>query len=287
MALYNTKHLLAYAERHNLAIGAFNVSNLEMVQGVLRAAEETRTPVILQIAEGRLKHSPLSYIGPLMVSAAKTSSVPVAVQFDHGSTLSLIREALNLGFTSIMFDGSHLPLEENIRITNEVQRICKAYDATLEAELGTIGGTEDDGSPKDIIYTDPEVVSYFLERTQVDALALAIGNAHGLYQGKPDLQLSILEQVRKNHSVPLVLHGGSGLSPEDFRNCIDRGVRKINIATSTFQSYVTALEEYFEENEKHNYFDLHEHVVSSIRRNTMTHIHIFHNKGATNEESVI
>ncbi|SDI34350.1 ketose-bisphosphate aldolase [Proteiniclasticum ruminis] len=282
MALYNMKTLLSYAEENNLAIGAFNVSNLEMVLGVLKAAEETNTPVILQIAEGRLNHSPLSYIGPMMVGAAKNAKVPVAVQFDHGESMNLIREALNIGFSSIMFDGSHLPLEENIKKINEVSALCKSYGATTEAELGTIGGTEDDGTPKDIIYTNPGVVPYFLGKTSVDALAIAIGNVHGAYQGNPHLQLSILEEVHKDNKTPLVLHGGSGLSSMDYRNCIDRGIRKINIATSTFQCYVNAVQEYLQSHEHYNYFKLHEHVVLSIMKNTMDHIYIFNNKGAIN-----
>ena len=232
--LVNMKELLQKAEEGNYAVGSFSVANMEMVLGVLKAAKELNAPVILQIAEVRLKQSPLEVIGPLMVAAAKNASTPVAVHFDHGKTMEKISEALEIGFTSVMFDGSHLPLEENIAQTNEVIKKAKEYGAAVEAEIGCVGGSEDGSEDIAINCTKPEDAVRFEKETGVDALAIAIGNAHGNYKSTPKLRFDILEEVERITKTPLVLHGGTGITPDDFVRCSKTGIKKINIATATF-----------------------------------------------------
>ncbi|MBQ4366077.1 MAG: class II fructose-bisphosphate aldolase, partial [Clostridia bacterium] len=179
--LVNMKDLLRDAQRGGYAVGSFSVANMEMVRGVIAAAEEAKAPIILQIAEVRLNHSPLALIGPLMVTAAKTAKVPVAVHLDHGLTLPTIELALSLGFTSVMFDGSHLPLEENIAMTKKVAALAKPCGAAVEAEIGCVGGSEDGSKDIAMRCTDPAQAERFARETGVDALAVAIGNAHGNY----------------------------------------------------------------------------------------------------------
>mgnify|MGYP005893872455 CR=1 FL=1 len=241
--LVNMRDLLADARVGGYAVGSFSVANMEMVLGVLQAAEELRAPVILQIAEVRLRQSPLELIGPLMVAAARQASVPVAVHFDHGKTEKKIGQALELGFTSVMFDGSHLPLEENIAETCRIIEMARPYGAAVEAEIGCVGGSEDGSEEIAMHCTDPADAVRFEEETGVDALAIAIGNAHGNYKATPKLRFDILAQVAEDTHTPLVLHGGTGISPEDFRRCAQTGIQKINIATATFDSVEQTVKE--------------------------------------------
>lgn len=234
MPLVQMKDILIKANQENYGVGAFSVANMEMVMGAIQAAEELRSPLILQIAEVRLNHSPIHMIGPLMVAAAKKATVPVAVHFDHGMTFEKIKETLEIGFSSVMFDGSHYPLEENIQRTKEVVELAKQYGATVEAEIGRVGGSEDGSEDIEMMLTSTKEAKRFAEETDVDALAVAIGNAHGMYNGDPDLRLDRLQEINGIVDIPLVLHGGSGINPEDFKQCIQHGVRKINVATATF-----------------------------------------------------
>ena len=211
--LVNMRDLLADAQNGNYAVGSFSVANMEMVLGVLKAAEELKAPVILQIAEVRLKQSPLEIIGPLMVAAAEAAQTPVAVHFDHGKTIEKISQALDLGFTSVMFDGSHLPLEENIAETKKVIALAEQYDASVEAEIGCVGGSEDGSEDIAINCTKPQDAVRFAEETGVEALAIAIGNAHGNYKSTPKLRFDILDEVSKRlPNFPIVLHGASSVS---------------------------------------------------------------------------
>ena len=177
--LINMKELLSAAQKSDWAVGSFSVSNMEMVLGIIKAAEETNSPIILQIAEVRLKQSPLELIGPLMVAAAKNSKVPVAVHFDHGLSINKIKLALDIGFTSVMFDGSQLSLDENIEKTKQTVYLAKSYGASVEAEIGCVGGSEDGSEDIAINCTSPEDAVKFVSETNIDALAIAIGNAHG------------------------------------------------------------------------------------------------------------
>lgn len=273
--LVNMRELLEDAEIGNYAVGSFSVANMEMVLGVLKAAEELNAPVILQIAEVRLKQSPLEIIGPLMVAAAENAITPVAVHFDHGKTIEKITEALDIGFTSVMFDGSHLPLEENIEMTKRVILTAEEYDAAVEAEIGCVGGSEDGSEDIAINCTKPDDAVRFEKETGVDALAIAIGNAHGNYKSTPKLRFDILKQVDDMTDTPLVLHGGTGISPEDFVKCSKTGIKKINIATATFDSVENNVREAYKNGNIQGYYDLHEAEIEGAYKNAKRHILIF------------
>lgn len=275
MALVKMKELLLQAKEENRAVGAFSVGNLEMVKGAVKAAEDLNTPIILQIAEVRLPHSPLALMGPMMVEAAKKSSVPIAVHLDHGKSLEVLSQALEYGFTSIMMDGSTLPFEENIEKTLQAVDLAKKYGATVEAELGLVGGSEDGKTDEGIRCTNPQDAKVFLERTGVDALAVAIGNAHGNYPVAPRLAFDVLEAIDKIIHVPLVLHGGTGITPEDFRKAISLGIGKINIATASFDSLTREAINYLDSAGKHDYFGLNEAMVKGVYDNVTQHIRIF------------
>lgn len=273
--LVNMRDLLKDAQKGNYAVGSFSVANMEMVLGVLKAAEELNAPVILQIAEVRLKQSPLELIGPLMVAAAKNAKTPVAVHFDHGKTKEKINQALELGFTSVMFDGSHLPLEENISQTLDIIKAAREYGAAVEAEIGCVGGSEDGSEDIAINCTKPDDAVRFAEETGVDALAIAIGNAHGNYKSTPKLRFDILEECARLVSAPLVLHGGTGISPEDFVKCSKTGIKKINIATATFDSVENSVRTCYNENKIKGYYDLQAAEVAGAYENAKRHILIF------------
>lgn len=273
--LVNMRELLADAQKGNYAVGSFSVANMEMVLGVLKAAEELSAPVILQIAEVRLKQSPLELIGPLMVAAAKNAKTPVAVHFDHGKTEKMISMALELGFTSVMFDGSHLPLDENIAETQKIVSMAKKYSAAVEAEIGCVGGSEDGSEDIAINCTKPDDAVRFAAETQVDALAIAIGNAHGNYKSTPKLRFDILEECANRVSTPLVLHGGTGISEEDFVRCAKTGIKKINIATATFDSVEKSVRDCYNENKINGYYDLQGAEVEGAYNNAKRHILIF------------
>ncbi|MDY5949550.1 MAG: class II fructose-bisphosphate aldolase [Oscillospiraceae bacterium] len=275
MPLVNMAPLLKDARSGGYAVGSFSVANMEMVLGVLKAVEETKSPAIIQIAEVRLNYSPLELIGPLMVAAAKNSPMPVAVHFDHGKTAEKIKQALEIGFTSVMFDGSHLPFEENSRITAEIKKTAAAYGADCEGEIGCVGGSEDGSEDIAINCTSPAQALEFYKKTGVDALAVAIGNAHGNYKQAPKLRFDILEQTAGLVPVPLVLHGGTGILPDDFRRCIKLGINKINIATATFDSVEQSAREAYANQAVKGYYDLQTAEVEGAYRNALKHIEIF------------
>lgn len=267
--------LLEKAKAEGYAVGSFSVANMEMVLGVIKALEETKSPAIIQIAEVRLNHSPLELIGPLMVAAAKNSSVPIAVHFDHGKTKAKIAQALEIGFTSVMFDGSHLPFEENARSTAEIKALAAQYGADCEGEIGCVGGSEDGSEDIAINCTSPDQALEFYRKTGVDALAVAIGNAHGNYKQAPKLRFDILEKTASLVPAPLVLHGGTGILPEDFRKCISLGIHKINIATATFDSVEASARAAYAGGRIGGYYDLQTAEVDGAYQNAIRHIEIF------------
>lgn len=274
MPIVTMKELLARAEKGRYAVGAFNVANMEMAVGAIQAAEELSSPAILQIAEVRLPHSPLSLIGPLMVAAARAAKVPVAVNFDHGVTLPKIHEALEIGFTSVMIDGSRYPMEENVRITNKVREMASRYGASVEAEIGAInpGG-------ENVEYTDPAEAEKFYSAVRVDALAVAIGNAHGLYRGEPHLNFEVLREIDRRVPAPLVLHGGTGIGEADFRKCVECGVRKVNVATATFNAVEDRVRRMYREEDAVAYFTLQDTEILGARENVRRHILMFGSAG--------
>ena len=275
MALVKMKDLLRRAEEKNIGCGAFSVGNMEMVRGAIRAAEELDTPIILQIAEVRLKNSPLHLMGPMMVQAAKEAKVDVAVHLDHGLTFETVDKALELGFTSVMLDASTLPFEENIARVKAVVEKARKYGATVEAELGLVGGSEDGSCDHGIRCTDPDDAVVYARETGIDALAVAIGNAHGNYPVAPTLAFDVLEKIHEKVDIPLVLHGGSGITDKDFQRAISLGIRKVNIATASFNSLTAHVEKYMESTDKHNLFDLNEAMVQGTYENVKRHILVF------------
>ncbi len=275
MALVTMKELLTMAEKNDIATGAFSVGNMEMVMGAVVAAEELNTPIILQIAEVRLKNSPLELMGPMMLAAAKNAKVDIAVHLDHGLNIETVQKALDLGFTSVMFDGSLLSLEDNISSVKEVVRRASKYGATVEAELGVVGGNEGEGTAHEIKCTSPDDAKIFCDETGIDALAVAIGNAHGNYPVAPQLRLDVLDDIHKKVSTPLVLHGGTGISDEQFRQAIKLGIRKVNIATASFDKLAEYAKIYCDSTEKANYFELSSRQAEGVYENVKRHIKIF------------
>ena len=269
------KTLLEKAEKENMAVGAFSVGNMEMVMGAVAAAEELNMPIILQIAECRLKNSPLELMGPMMLSAAKNAKVEIAVHLDHGLRIETVQKALEMGFTSVMFDGSTLPLEENIKAVKQVREMADKYGATVEAELGVVGGNEGNGAAHEILCTNPDDAKLFCDETGVDALAVAIGNAHGNYPVLPNLRFDVLDDIHKMVDTPLVLHGGTGITDEMFQQAIMLGVRKINIATASFDSLAKYAFDYCKPLEKANYFELSKQESIGVYENVKRHIKVF------------
>ncbi len=277
MPLVKMNSVLAYAKENNCAVGAFSVGNMEMIIGAVSAAEEMNTPIILQIAEKRMKQSPLELMAPMMISAAKNAKVPVAVHLDHGLTFECIEKALAYGFTSVMLDGSLLPYEENVALTKRVRAAADKFDATVEAELGVVGGNEGDSAKHEIMCTDPETADDFCKRTGIDCLAVAIGNAHGNYPVLPELRFDVLEKINEKVSIPLVLHGGTGITGEMFKKAISLGIRKINIATASFDALAKSAKEYTEGVNNPDYFTLSPIMANAVKENVKRHIEIFNN----------
>ena len=273
MSLVTLEKLVKRAEEKNIAVGAFSVGNMEMLLGAIKAAEETQTPIIIQIAEVRLPTSPLKIIGPMMVAAAKNSSVDICVHFDHGLKFETVKTALEIGFSSVMIDGSLLPYEENIALAKKVVDTAKEYGASVEAELGVVGGNEGDGKGHDIMCTNPYTANDFCEKTGITALAVAIGNAHGHYKVQPELRLDVLKTIDDICDTPLVLHGGTGITPEIFQECIRNGIRKVNIATASFDAVTNAAKETSESGG--NYFALSQAIQDAVYENVRKHIKIF------------
>lgn len=249
MELITTKQILKQAQEGNYAIGAFNVENMEMVMAVISAAEEMNSPVIMQTTPSTVKYAGLDYFLANARVAASNAKVPVVMHLDHGASFELAAQALRAGYTSIMIDGSHSDFESNIEISKAVVDMCKPSGVAVEAELGKVGGKEDDldGGDGDL-YTDPIEAKEFVERTGVDSLAIAIGTAHGMYKGEPKLDLERLSEIRKVVSVPLVLHGGSGIPDWKVQEAIKRGICKVNYATELRIAYTDGINKYLKAN---------------------------------------
>ena len=244
MPLVTTKEMLQQAQEGHYAVCAFNVENMEMVMAVCEAAMELRSPVIMQTTPSTVKYAGLDYFLANVRVAAERAGVPVAMHLDHGSSFGLAMQALRAGYTSIMIDGSHEGFEENIAVTKAVVDACAPSGIPVEAELGKVGGKEDDldGGEGDG-YTDPEQAREFVERTKSSSLAIAIGTAHGLYKGEPKLDQERLSAIRRVVSVPLVLHGASGVPDEAVQEAVRRGICKVNYATELRIAYSDGVKE--------------------------------------------
>ena len=249
MALVTTKEMLLKAQEGHYAVGAFNVENMEMVMAVIGAAEELNSPVILQTTPSTVKYAGLDYYLANVKVAAEKASVPVAMHLDHGSSFELAMQALRAGYTSIMIDGSHESFEDNIAVSKAVADACRPSDIPVEAELGKVGGKEDDlDGGEGNAHTDPQEAKEFVERTGVSSLAVAIGTAHGIYKGEPKIDLDRLSEIREVVSVPLVLHGGSGIPDETIKESIRRGIAKVNYATELRIAFSNGVKKVLAEN---------------------------------------
>lgn len=251
--LATLNNVMQIAEERKIAIGSFNTPSLEALQAAIGAAEELELPVIIQFAQCHEPWIPLKTIGPIMVEAAKKATVPVCVHLDHGETLEYLQDALDIGFTGIMYDGSVLSYEENLANTRKAVEMAAKTGASVEAELGSMGkresgagdGTGEEDDTK--IYTDPEQAAVFVKETGIDALACSFGTTHGIYLTEPKLDFDVVKNVRKlTNNIPVVMHGGSGVGTEDYHNAVEAGVRKVNYFTYMDQSGGAAAAEYLQ-----------------------------------------
>ncbi|MEJ6951152.1 class II fructose-1,6-bisphosphate aldolase [Natronospora cellulosivora (SeqCode)] len=245
MNLVPMSEILNKANSEGYAVGGFNINNMEFLQGIIWAAEEMKSPLILQTSEGALRYIGMDYVIAMVEAATKNTSVPVALHVDHGSTFDSIMQCIRSGFSSVMIDGSHHPFEENIALTKKVVEAAHAVGVSVEAELGKLGGVEDDVSvdAKDATFTDPAEAEEFVERTGVDALAVAIGTAHGVYAGDPELDFERLQTIKEKIKIPVVLHGASGVPEEDVKKAVSLGVNKVNVNTDFQQAYHAKVKE--------------------------------------------
>jgi len=292
MALVNLKDILTDAWKNKYAVGSFNVVDLTSLEAILEAAEKEQSPVILSIAEVHFKYVNLENITPTIMDVARRSGVPAVLHLDHGESFEAVMRALRAGFTSIMFDGSKLPFEENVQRTAQVVKMCHAIGVTVEAELGHIGGAEGGSggavAPPEEFYTKVTEAKEFVTRTQVDALAVAIGTAHGIYKGKPQLDFKRLEDLNNALGIPLVLHGGTGLSKEDFHLSIDHGVAKINFYTGMSVAATDRIKEKLKEApESYDYPGLLLEAKAGIRDTVAEQMQIFRSSGVCSPESTL
>jgi fructose-bisphosphate aldolase class II len=271
------KEILQDAFQRQYAIGAFNCLSLENVLGAIQAAEELRSPIILQLAEVQFPYSPIAMMAPIFLEAARKATVPVAVHLDHGQTFETCAKAIKLGFGSVMIDGSSYPLEENIRLTQAVTKMAKAFGVNVEAELGRVGDTDEESGFVHTadVFTDVEESAYFVEQTGIDALAVAIGNLHGKYVATPKLNIQRLTEIKQRNRLPLVLHGGTGTSDEDFKSSLHNGICKINVATALQLGVMEKIQAYLSICSKPNYIDMKHKMVEATREVVAKHLLLF------------
>lgn len=281
--LVSFSKILQDAYEGHYAVGAFNCLSIEHVMGAIQAAEELRSPIILQLAEVQFPCAPMEMMAPVYLEAAAKATVPVAVHLDHGQSLETCVKAIQLGFNSVMFDGANLPFEENVRQTAEIVRIARAAGVDVEAELGKVGDTgfggEGTGEATPDVFTDVEESAEFIAKTGVDALAIAIGNLHGRYVATPQLNIERLKEIAQRNNLPLVLHGGSGTSEEDFKSCIHNGISKINVATALQMAVTDAVRNYVTECPSANYIDMKDVIVKATCESVKQHILLFESNG--------
>ncbi|MDR1093902.1 MAG: class II fructose-bisphosphate aldolase [Clostridiales bacterium] len=247
MPLANTKNMLKEAVRGGYAVGAFNAENMETLQAIIRAAEETGSPVIVQTTPGSVRYAGAAYFAAMALAAAKSARIEIALHIDHGEDFEACERGMAAGYTSVMIDGSKLALEENITLTRKVVEAARGKGITVEAELGTLAGKEDDAASAGCRYTVPAEAARFVSETGVDSLAVAIGTAHGLYAAEPVLNMKLTAEIKGLlPDTPLVLHGASGLSDGCVRECVRLGMAKVNFATELRCAFSWAVRAYFE-----------------------------------------
>ena len=280
MPLVTSEKMLLDAQKGAYAVGAFNVENMEMVKAVIAAAEELNQPVILAHAEVHNVYNDISIVGPAMIAAAKNAKVPVCVHLDHGVTIEMIERALDLGFTSIMIDASHLPFEENLKLTKKVTEKAHSLGVSVEAELGRLVTSEDGTNQVDnpeSYYTDKYEAKLFVEKTGIDALAIAFGTAHGFYKSQPKLSFEVVSEVRSTTRLPLVMHGGSGVSEEGFKKAIESGIRKINYYSYMSMAGYIAVEDLIKTNSTKYLHDLEYAAMKAMKEDVKKAIKVFSN----------
>lgn len=277
MSLIDMKTILKNARENKYAILAANLISVEMIKAGVKAAEDLNSPLILQLAPVQFEYSPLDIFGPLMVAAAKKSSVPICVHLDHGGKLEEVKKAIGIGFTSVMLDASKYDFEENIRRTKEVTDYAHQFNVSVESELGCVGdeGSTDDGDLHQDSMTNILLADEYVNRTDCDSLAVAIGNAHGPYTKYPNLDFNRLENINQTVQLPLVLHGGSGTSVKDFQKTIAKGITKINVATAIHNAAGEAMKS----SNSSNYFTISKAVENAVYEVVKEHIIIFGSNG--------
>lgn len=286
MALITLKDMLAVAQKNKFAVGAFNAIDSHFIDSIFDAARVNNSPVILNVAEIHLKKVSIEDVSAYVKQKAKRLNIPVCLNLDHGMTLPVIETAINNGFSNIMFDGSHLEYEENVKQTRQVVELCSRFGISVEGELGAVGGSEGgdlDGSADELLYTDVSQAEDFVKRTGIDALAVAIGNSHGRYRGVPKLDLSRLKAIHETVNIPLVLHGGSGLSDDDFRQSVLRGICKINFYTGMSQAAIATIQNDIHDGELSKRYDHYLLMMKDVQEsiiNTVSHqMHVFGSAG--------
>lgn len=275
--LVNLKEILKYAEDNKCAVGMFNATGLDSIKAIIEAAEELNTPVILAHAEVHNIYNDISLIGPIMLDVAKRAKVKVCVHLDHGTSLEMIKKAIEIGFTSIMIDASSLEFEDNIKLTKKVVSMCHPLNISVEGEIGKIKSL-DDTSDNEYYYTKASEAEIFVKETGVDALAIAFGTQHGFYKEKPELKIDVIKNVKKVVNIPLVMHGGSGLSEEQFKKCIDAGIRKINYYSYMSKAGYDAAKKVIESNKTNYMHDVEYASYKAMKEDLLKIIKIFNNK---------
>ena len=282
--LVNMNEVLKPAQQGKYAVGLFNAVNLELARGIIAAAEQSLSPVIMGTAEVLLPYGPLEEVSYYLIPMAKKANVPVVVHLDHGLNKETCIKALDLGFSSIMYDCSTDPYEVNVEKVREMAEIAHSYGATIEGELGHVGDNEGSAEGSSHLadpskyFTDPKLAKDFVEKTKVDALAIAVGNAHGAYKLPPKLDFARIEKIRKTIDVPLVLHGGSGLTDNDFRKAIELGISKVNIFTDINIAAVKAEFRQFTSMDK-GVIDLIPAAVEAIKQEVLKKLELFSSVG--------
>ena len=246
MSYVNTRNMLIEAKQSGYAVGAFNAENMEFVQAIIEAAQEMRSPVIIQTTPGSIRYAGLDMFVGMVKAMCSQTSIDIALHLDHGDSVELCEAAIKAGYSSVMYDGSKLDIETNIINTSKVVGYAQKAQISVEAELGMLKGKEDDldGAVEGNYYTKPEQAQYFLKSANVDSLAIAVGTAHGIYKGVPVIDIDRIKRIRERVSVPLVLHGASGLEDNVLRQCTEAGISKINFATELRIAFNTAVSNY-------------------------------------------
>ncbi len=275
--LVNLEYVLKIAEEKNCAIGSFNTPNLENMIAVISAAEELNVPVIIMHAQCHEEYAPLDIVGPIMLLMAKRAKVPVCVHLDHCEDLDYLKRAIDIGFTSVMLDASSLPYDENVKMTKEAVRLAHPKNISVEAEIGVLGGREAGNQKpltKEEMYTDPDLAKKFVDDTNIDALACSFGTAHGIYKVKPELDFDRIQKINTLCNLPLVMHGGSGVSSEDYVKAIKCGVRKINYYSYMSREGVYAAREILKKDITF-YHELASYATSKMKEDVIRALKIF------------